>query len=67
MKKSTLLPILIYLIVSVAVIFLPASEGYNTIGWKIFVGQAYALPILLISFLVTYFFSKNSKISSNKA
>ncbi|MBM7663623.1 hypothetical protein JOC25_000079 [Solibacillus kalamii] len=34
---------------------LPASDGYNTIGWKLLIGQIYAIPVLIIAFLISFF------------
>ncbi|MCZ6945020.1 DUF4017 domain-containing protein, partial [Bacillus mycoides] len=40
--KNILPALLAYIIVCIIAIIIPASDGYNTIGWKFFVGQAYA-------------------------
>lgn len=53
--KKVLPPLVAYLVVCLIAIFLPAADGYNTIGWKLFIGQAYAIPVLLVVILVTYF------------
>ena len=53
-----ILPILVYLIVCVVVVLFPTSADYDTFGWKLFVGQIYAIPSLLISALVSFFLSK---------
>ncbi|MBK5453770.1 DUF4017 family protein [Bacillus sp. TH23] len=34
------------------------SDGYNTIGWKFFVGQAYAIPIFIIAAIITFYINK---------
>ena len=57
MKKITP-PLLAYFIVSMLTVFFPASDGYNTVGWKFLVGQIYAIPVLIVVSLVTYFVSK---------
>ncbi|MED4163753.1 DUF4017 family protein, partial [Halalkalibacterium halodurans] len=44
--KKVVPPLLAYLIVCIVAIILPASEGYNTVAWKLLVGQIYAVPIL---------------------
>ena len=56
-----ILPILIYIIVCVASIFLPSSEGYDTILWKLLVGQVYAIPSLIITILLMFFINENKK------
>ncbi|RSD26890.1 DUF4017 family protein [Mesobacillus subterraneus] len=58
--KKILLPIVAYLIVCVLVVFMPASEGYNTVGWKLFVGQVYAIPVLLIGVVWAFFRYKSN-------
>jgi hypothetical protein len=37
-----------YLIVCLIADLIPASEGYNTVGWKLFVGQIYAISVLIV-------------------
>ena len=51
-------PLLVYLIVCIISVFLPASDGYNTIGWKLLIGQVYAIPTLIVFILI---FSRKSK------
>ena len=53
--KKIIPPVLAYLAVCIIVIFLPASDGYNTVGWKLYVGQIYAIPVLIIAGVVTFF------------
>ncbi len=55
--KRWLIPFIAYLLVCIIVVYLPASEGHDVLAWKLFVGQAYAIPILIITALITYFFS----------
>lgn len=64
MKKHIMYPLLAYVIVCVIAILIPASEGYNVISWKLFVGQIYAIPVLIITALISYILYKKS--SSNK-
>lgn len=53
---KTVLPALItYVVVVIISLFLPASEGYNSIGWKLFVAQMYAIPAVLIVSMITSF------------
>ncbi|MEK5185377.1 DUF4017 family protein [Solibacillus sp. FSL W7-1324] len=56
MKK--IIPLLVYLLVCLIAVILPASEGYNTIGWKLLVGQIYAIPALIIAILFSIFLDK---------
>ncbi|MEK4699351.1 DUF4017 family protein [Solibacillus sp. FSL R7-0668] len=56
--KKILLPLAAYLVVCLIAILLPASDGYNTIGWKLLVGQIYAIPALIIGILITFFMNK---------
>lgn len=51
-------PLLAYLIVCLIAILIPASEGYNTVGWKLFVGQIYAIPTLLLVTFISYYVNK---------
>ncbi len=39
-------------------LMLPASEGYDTMSWKLLVGQIYALPILFIAILFSLILNK---------
>lgn len=56
--KTILPPLILYLIVCAIALFIPASEGYNTFGWKLYVAQIYALPIFLIATVVTLIINK---------
>ena len=56
--KLIIFPLLAYFIVCVIAVLIPASDGYNTVGWKLYAGQLYAVPTLLIVTLITYYFSK---------
>ncbi|WP_050614282.1 DUF4017 family protein [Bacillus testis] len=51
-------PLIAYIIVCVIAVFIPASEGYHTILWKLTIGQIYALPTLLIVTLASYYVNK---------
>ncbi|MED4080278.1 DUF4017 family protein [Halalkalibacterium halodurans] len=61
--KKVVPPLLAYLIVCIVAIILPASEGYNTVAWKLFVGQIYAVPILIVVALISLYV--NRKTSPN--
>ncbi|MGH0777654.1 DUF4017 family protein [Bacillus cereus] len=56
--------LVLYIIVCIIAMIAPSSQGYNHIGWKLFVGQAYALPIFLITAIITLYINK--KKSTNK-
>ncbi|WP_223702501.1 DUF4017 family protein [Sutcliffiella deserti] len=56
-------PLVAYLIVCLVVLIIPASEGYNSVGWKLFVGQLYAVPILIIVAVITFFVSRKSSVN----
>lgn len=56
--KIMIPPILAYLIVCIVAVLIPASEGYNTILWKLLAGQIYALPTLFIITFISYYFNK---------
>ena len=38
--KNIIPALLAYIIVCIIAIIIPASDGYNNVGWKLFVGQA---------------------------
>ncbi|MBJ7997429.1 DUF4017 family protein [Bacillus mycoides] len=56
--KNILPALLLYIIVCIIAVIVPASEGYNTVGWKFFVGQAYAIPIFIIAAIITFYINK---------
>ncbi|MGE6260683.1 DUF4017 family protein [Heyndrickxia sporothermodurans] len=56
--KKFIIPFVAYLIVSIGSVLYPASDGYNTIGWKLFVGQFIAIPVFIVIALVTFFANK---------
>ncbi|EEL34117.1 DUF4017 family protein [Bacillus toyonensis] len=56
--KNIIPALFVYFIVCVIVIIVPASEGYNSISWKLFVGQAYAIPIFLITAVITFYINR---------
>lgn len=53
-------PLLSYFIVCLIAVFSPASEGYNSVGWKLFVGQIYAIPVFIIVAVITYYVKKKN-------
>lgn len=56
--KTILAPLLAYLLVCLLAIVAPASDGYDTISWKLLVGQLYAIPVLIVVLFITYFVKK---------
>ncbi|WP_144508717.1 DUF4017 family protein [Bacillus mycoides] len=56
--KNILPALLAYIIVCIIAIIIPASDGYNNVGWKLFVGQAYAIPIFIIAAIITCYINK---------
>ena len=56
--KNFITPFLAYLVICIIVLILPASDGYTTLGWKLLIGQIYAIPVLIIVGLVTFFVNK---------
>lgn len=56
--KNIIPALLVYFIACVIAIIIPASEGYNAVGWKLFVGQVYAIPIFLITAIITLYMNK---------
>lgn len=63
--KYIVSPSIAYAIACLAVVLLPASEGYDTIGWKLFIGQVYAIPVLIAAAFVVYVILIQ-KINKNK-
>ena len=63
LKKHIVFPLLAYVVVCIIAILIPASEGYNVISWKLFIGQIYAIPVLLIAALISYFLYKKGSSS----
>ncbi|MGG5737129.1 MULTISPECIES: DUF4017 family protein [Bacillus cereus group] len=62
--KNIFPALLLYIIVCIISIITPASQGYNNVGWKLFVGQAYAIPIFIITAIITFYINKRK--STNK-
>ena len=58
--KNILPALVLYIIVCVIAMIAPASQGYNHVGWKLFVGQAYAIPIFLITAIITFYINKKN-------
>lgn len=56
--KKAIIPIIVYVIVNFIVLLLPVSEGYEAIAWRLFVGQIYAIPALIVAIIVSYFIYK---------
>lgn len=62
--KNIIPALVLYIIVCIIAMIAPASEGYNQVGWKLFIGQAYAIPIFLITAIITFYINK--KKTTNK-
>lgn len=57
--KNMLPALITYVIVCIITLFLPASDGYNSIGWKFIVAQMYAIPaVLIVSMITSYLRTK---------
>lgn len=54
MQRYIIFPLFAYIIVCVISILIPASEGYNEVGWKLFIGQVYAIPALVVTGFISY-------------
>ncbi|GGB44145.1 hypothetical protein GCM10011409_22160 [Lentibacillus populi] len=37
--KGFIIALLVYIVICVIAVLIPVSEGYNDIGWKLFVGK----------------------------
>lgn len=44
--------LVVYATVLMLTLFAPASEGYEVMNWKLFVGQVYAIPSFIIVLLL---------------
>ena len=62
---KTIIPLLAYIIVCIIAVMLPTSEEYNAIGWKLLIGQIYAIPVLIVAILVTLFINKRHSHKTN--
>ncbi|MEJ1517803.1 DUF4017 family protein [Bacillus cereus] len=60
MKNSFWISLFLYFVVLGIGLLIPASNGYNTIVWKLVIGQVWSLPVLLIS-LFTFKVIKHKK------
>lgn len=50
-----ILPLVVYVLVLAITTLLPTSEGYDVLTWKLVIGQIYAIPALLITYLIIHF------------
>ncbi|MFD1427018.1 DUF4017 family protein [Kroppenstedtia sanguinis] len=64
MNKYIVFPLLTYVILCIVAVLMPASEGYNAISWKLFVGQIYAIPVFIVTALISYVLYKKSSSSN---
>jgi hypothetical protein len=51
----------VYATVLMLTLFAPASEGYDVMSWKLFVGQVYAIPSFITVVLVLIYRNKRLK------
>lgn len=58
--KKVIIPISVYLIVNIVILLLPVSEGYESITWRLFIGQIYAIPALILSIVISYLIFKKT-------
>lgn len=56
--KKLILPLLAYVLICVLVVLAPASTGYETLGWKLLVGQMYAIPAFIVVMLFSFYVDK---------
>ncbi|WP_088051087.1 DUF4017 family protein [Virgibacillus dakarensis] len=59
--KGFIIALLVYIVICVIAVLIPVSEGYNDIGWKLFVGQVYAIPAFIITVLIVFFIKKTGQ------
>ncbi|MFS0782563.1 DUF4017 family protein [Bacillus sp. 1P06AnD] len=64
--KIFAVPVLIYVLVCAIVLLLPASDGYQSLSWKLFAAQAYALPAFILSLILVFLWKKRKSCSSIK-
>ncbi|PYZ98549.1 hypothetical protein CR205_08170 [Alteribacter lacisalsi] len=62
--KKIMLSLIVYAAACIAVLLIPASEGYNTVGWKLLVGQVYAIPAFIIALLILLYLDRKHTKSS---
>ena len=51
--KTFIPAIIAYAIACIIIVLLPASEGYDSIAWKLLVGQIFAVPIFFAVALIS--------------
>lgn len=61
MKKYIITPVVAYVVVCMVAVLSPASEGYDVFTWKLLVGQVYAIPVLIITAVISYLFYRSDK------
>lgn len=50
-----------YFYVTCMTLFFPASEGYEAIGWRLAIGQLWAIPITGLIFLLFWYILKKKE------
>ncbi|TMW73723.1 DUF4017 family protein [Alteribacter natronophilus] len=62
--RKIAIALIVYVTACFAVLLIPASEGYDTLLWKLFAGQLYAVPVFILTcFLLFLLERKNGKAS----
>lgn len=64
--KKIMLPLLVYLVVCAVGVLGPASDGYDSIGWKLLMAQIYAIPLLISAITVSYVMNKKRSANQPK-
>ena len=59
--KTFIPAIIAYAIACAILVLLPASEGYDTFAWKLFVGQIFAVPIFFVVALISIRMKKKGR------
>ncbi|SFG29045.1 DUF4017 family protein [Sporolactobacillus nakayamae] len=58
-----LYPLVAYLVLSLLSTLIPASDpAYNYFFWKLLIGQIYAVPLLVIAFIVSFLLYRRAKL-----
>ncbi|RNA69299.1 DUF4017 domain-containing protein [Alteribacter keqinensis] len=62
--KNLSISLAAYVTACIIALILPTSEGYNTLGWKLFVGHVYAIPAFILVFIFLHFFRRKQPQST---
>lgn len=62
-KRYIITPFIVYFIVCIVAFLLPVSDSaYNEISWKLFVGQVYAIPVLIVAAVISYYLYRRKTV-----